>query len=417
MPITWPLTPLVITPPGVIEAGSPYAPNSPIDVGVPYYHTQADFLAVAAAVLPDWYLEPLQQYGQGYELLQAYGKQFELASLSVGQLEVLSVLLYSSGGQYALASVEFYRTSLASGSFTVNRGTQVLTSQTNRAYQTMADIAFGPDDWYIATLVQSLGQDSDYNVKGPIITADGTLLPGEIDTVVFPNEDPPFAEPNLQVRQVADAYGGTAPVLDQIGADRGIARNANESDAHYKQRCLALPDTIVPNALQRHLDAVFYPPMLHYDLIETWENRYNSCWNAPIGGPTDPIFGTLVALAYNDSRTDRFIPRWMGERDHRSAFVLVVPTFASIADRGMCWNDPAPTATTTRGTSCWNDPSLGSPTDFPGVWNGMDDAGESSRATFLHSTYNLLQSIKGAGVNVSFIPAEATETLPGAPYP
>lgn len=417
MPISWTLTPLVVTPPGVITAGTPYAFGSPIDIGVPYYHPQSEFLEIAAAVLPDWYLEPLENNGQGYELFEAYASLFEAASLAVGQLQVLATLQYSSGGQNALAAVQFYRPSLMSGAFTVKAGTIVSTSATNRQYQTLADISFGVDDIMVATLVSSLGQDSDYNVTGPIVTAAGTLLEGEIDTIVIPNLDPPFAEPNLAVWQIADAYGGTAPALDQLGDDRGITRASNESDANYKQRALALPNTITPDALQFHLDAVFYPRMLHYDLIETWENRYQSCWNAPIGGPSDPIFGTLVAFAYNDPRTDRFIPRWMGENDHRGAFVVVVPTFPTIADRGMAYNDPATTATTTRGTSVWNDPSPGSPTDFPGVWNGEDDAGEASRAQFLSSTYNLLASIKGGGISVAFIPAEVDESLPGAPYP
>ena len=407
----------VVTPPGVAEAGSVLAPDSAIDVGIPLVYTEHDMLDLMDRVLPSWYLDPLKaNASSGFELLQAFGALMAKASLSVGQLQVLATLAFSSGGQAAKASVQFYRSSLASGAFTVQAGSIVSCSRSSRQYQLAQDLAFGSSDFVKAALVYSLGQDSDYNVPGPVVLQDFTVLAGEIDTVVVPYTSPPFADASLSVRQLADATGGTAPVLDQIGEDRGITRSANESDANYKKRVRALPDTISPAAIQRHLDALFYPAGLHYDFIETWANRFNSCWNAPIGGPTDPVFGTLVALAYNDSRTDRFIPRWMGERDHRGAFVVVVPTFPTIEDRGEAYNDPVTAATTTRGTSVWNGPS-DSPTDLAGVWNGQDSAGINSRAAFLHSMYDLLRNIKGGGVDVAFVPVEANETLPGAPYP
>jgi len=358
----------------------------------------------------------MQANGQGYELLQAYGKLFEKVSLAVGQFQVLSTLAYSSGGQNAQASVEFYRQGLGAGAFTIKAGTIVKTSRTNRQYQTTADLAFGALNYYKAALVESLGQDSDYNVSGPIITADGTRLPGEIDTIVVPSLSPPFAEPNLYVRQVVDAVGGTAPVLDQLGADRGIPRLAGEADAAYKDRARALPDTISPAAIRRHLDKVFYPIMSHYDLFETWENRYQSCWNAPHGTVIHPTFGKLVNWAYNDKRTDRFVPRWIGEVDHRSAYVLVTPLFAAFADRGMAYNDPLLVADIRRAASAWNSPVYDS-FSLSGAYNAGDDTGPNARAIFLRSLYDLFTAIKGAGVNISFIPAEKTEPLPGAPYP
>lgn len=415
MSVTWTLSSPTVTAPGVIPAGSELAPDSAIDVGVPYFHTQDDFLALAARVLPEWYLGPLVDQ-TGYELLQAYAKIFEHVSHSVGEVEVLSILAYSSGGQNALVSVQFFRPSLVAGAFVINAGTVVEASRSNRQYQLVNDLSFGSGDFVKAALVQSLGQDSDFNVPGPVVLADSTVLAGEIDTVVLPYTTPPFADPALGVRQLADGYGGCAPALDQIGDDRGIDRSALELDADYKKRIRALPDTITPAAIQRHLDAIFYPVMLHYDHIETWENRFNSCWNAPIGAPTHPVFGTLVALAYNDSRIDRFIPRWMGERDHRGAFVVVVPSFPTLADRGMAYNDPTLTPTPTRAASAWNSPTVDGGS-LSGVWNGEDDAGADSRARFLHTTYDLLREIKGGGVDVAFIPAEANETLPGAPYP
>jgi hypothetical protein len=128
------------------------------------------------------------------------------------------------------------------------------------------------------------------------------------------------------------------------------------------------------------------------------------------------VFGALVELAFNDSRTDRFIPRWMGERDHRGAFVVVVPTFPAVADRGMAYDDPTLVPTPARAASAWSSPVLDGPS-LSGVWNGADDASSTSRARFLHVAYDHLHALKGGGVDIAFVPAEATEVLPGAPYP
>lgn len=418
MPLSWPMSPPATTPPGVIEAGSSQAPDSPIDVGVPFYHTQQDFLDLIDRIYPAWYIDPLKASSTGgYELLQAYGKLFEKVSRAIGEVQVLSTLAYSSGGQNATASIQFYRPQgTTTGAFTVKAGTIIGTSSTNRRYSVQADIAFGANDWVKAAVAVSLGQDSDYNVPGPVVTADGTVLAGDIDTVILPILSPPFAEPALQVRQIADATGGCAPALDQIGDDRDIDRAGGEPDAVYKRRVRALPDTVSPNAIRRHLDALFYPQGLHYDLIETWENRYMSCWNAPDSG-SDPTMGQLAQWVYNDPRTDRFIPRWMSERDHRSAYALILPTFPALADRGMVYNDPLLTAPSGRAISAWDAPPLDAGAVLSGVWNGADNAGQDARATFLSSTWNILRSIKGGGVNVSFIPAETNESLSGAPFP
>lgn len=422
---TWPFTPPLPVAPSSIDAGSDLAPDSAIDVGVPFYHTQADFLALADNVLPDWYLDPMKAAvgtdgsgvttGAGYELVQAFASMFSQASLAVGTMQVLATLTYSSGGQNALAAVQLYRTSLTSGTFTVKAGTIVKTSKTNRSYQVTQDVTFGSNAYFVTVLVSSLGQDQDYNVKGPVVTADGTALPGEIDTMWLPILVPPYAEPALMVHQVADAYGGCAPVLDALGLDRGIERAAGESDTNYKKRARAVPDTISPGAIRRHLDAIFYPARLNYDAIETWQYKYNSCWDAPVG-VTSGQFGNLVNLAFDDASTTRFVPRWMDEIDHRSAFVLVTPTLPTAHDRGEVYDDPALLPDITRGVSAWDSPAFDY-LSLSGAFDGGDNVGQASQATFLKSVWNLLQNIKGGGVNVSFVPAEANELLPGAPYP
>lgn len=407
---TWPLITPGLPAPGAIPSTSYLAPGNGIATCNPQFFTEVDLLNLLDRVFPEWYLSPIKDPGPGYELYQAYAAMVSRASLAVGHFECSAFITLSHGGFQATAAVEFYRASTVAGAFTVKEGTIVRTSKTNRSYALTADVVFGAGDYILPGLVRAVAPGAEYNVTGPVFTADGTLLQGEIDTIPLPFLDPIYGEPTLQVRQIADATGGQAAVLDQLGLDRNLPRQPLETDETFKGRIRQLPDTVSIDAIRNQLDALFLTAGFNYDLIETWENRYNSCWNAPDSG-TNPIFGDLVELAYNDPRTDRFIPRWMGERDHRAAFVVIVPNFPAFDDRGMAYNDPETVGLASRGTSAYNAPVPDS-AGLSGVWNGTDDDSAESRATFLRNAWNMLRQVKGGGVAVTFITAEADQPLP-----
>lgn len=373
--------------------------------------TEEDFLSLLARLVPDWYLAPLKDPGPGYEAYQSYAKMMERVSLAISRLETDAYIMTALGGARATCTVEFYRETAVNGAFTVNKGTIVRTSKTNRSFRTLEDVDFGALDLDVQVDVESVGFGYEYNVEGPATTADGTALAGEIDTVAIPLLTPLFAEPTIQVRQVDTASGGRPATLDQHGLDRLLPRKPGEDDATYAARIRALPDTISPDAIRRQLDAIFLPAQLHYDLIETWENRYQSCWNAPDGGPQDSVFGPTTLFAYNDPRDDRFIPRWMGDQDHRAAFVVILPEFPAFNDRGMAYNDPATAGEMSRAVSAWNSPVLDGPA-LSGVWNGEDDDSGEGRSAFLQVLWDTLESIKGGGVRIALIPAEADQVLP-----
>lgn len=412
MPFTfsWPLSVPGLPAPGAIPSTSYLAPGGGVAGCNPYYLTEADLLSVLDRVFPEWYLDPLKADPEsGYEVFQAYAKALERVSLAIGRFECSSFILLSHGGFHSVATVEFSRASAAAGAFTLQEGTICRTSRTGRSYYLVADVEFGALDLFKEGQVRAVAPGPEYDVAGPFSTADGAVLPGEIDRVVIPLEDPPFTEPTIQVRQVADAAGGQAAVLDQLGLDRRLPRLPSEVDETYKTRIRQLPDTVSLDAIRRQLDAIFLPRGFQYDLIETWESRYQTCWNHSGGGPTNAIFGPAAQWAYNDPRDDRFTPRWMSEADHRGAFVVIVPAvFPSFADRGMAYNDPATEGSVERAVSAWSSPVLDGAT-LSGVWNGEDDDSSEGRAAFLRKVWDLLRSVKGGGVAVSIIPAEVDE--------
>lgn len=322
-----------------ISAGA----NFTVDAA-PVGFSEADLLALLDRLFPEWYLAPLKDPGPGYEWYQAMAAMCSRASLAIARTEAGLFVAYASGGARAEADVLFTRDTTASGAFTVRAGTIVRTSKTNRSFELVEDVAFGTGDLSASGRVRAVAPAYEYNVAGPVTTADGTVLPGEIDTVVIPILDPVLAETSLQVSQLDDATGGVTNTLDQLGLDRDLPRNAGEPDEVYKGRVRQLPDTVSPAALRRQLDAVFLPLGLTYQLIETWQNEYQTCWDFPDGGDlVHPELGIARAdcFAFDDPRVDPFRGRWMDEHDFVAGLLLVVPEVGAWSQRAFAYDDQA----------------------------------------------------------------------------
>jgi hypothetical protein len=165
---------------GGTSAGAPELP-CPVE---PF--TQQDFLDLFGRLLADHYLAPLISPGPGYEVLQAYAAVGARLSLGVERFGCGAFILSSSGGSFATGSVELYRASpSAEGiALTVKEGTVVKSSRAGRRYRTTADVLFGPADLGPFTVgIRSQFQGYEFNEPGVVVTADGTALPGEIDTI------------------------------------------------------------------------------------------------------------------------------------------------------------------------------------------------------------------------------------------
>lgn len=172
----------------------------------------------------------------------------------------------------------------------VNAGTVVTTSYGGRDYTTDQAITFGIGQLSKIVGVTAVAASYQYNVPGPIPIANGTVLPGSITTIKVPVYTPPYVQTPFSVAQVTDVCGGNPPTLDQLGQDRGINRKNGESDANYRARIRALPDTVSPGAVKRYLFQVQTPLGVTFDYIETWEITYQTCWNAPSPNAGTPSF-------------------------------------------------------------------------------------------------------------------------------
>lgn len=63
----------------------------------------------------------------------------------------------------------------------------------------------------------------------------------------------------VAVTNPSSPSGGRAPVLEELGAERDVARASGESDESYRQRIHALPDVVSPNAIRRTANRILAP--------------------------------------------------------------------------------------------------------------------------------------------------------------
>jgi hypothetical protein len=360
--------------------------------------TQQDVLDLFARILPPEYLDPLKTIGPGYELLQAYATIVARFSRALVELDKSLHMLTSAGGAKARVTVQLYRQNAGAGALTVKSGTIVTTSVGGRDFRLIRDAAFGGADLGpISVDSEAVAPGFAWNVPGEKTTADGTVLAGSIDTIKSMVQDPAFADPTIRVKQVADATGGVLGTLDQIGADRGVLRSSGESDALFRARIRSLPDTVTPDAIKRAIAAMLDPYGAKATLIETFEVDYQTCWDADDHDP--------VTFVFDDPRSEiPFRNRWLGEDDHRGAFIVVVPELAAIQDVGMAYDDTAadqyqhvsPSTGGRRGSAAYDVPETASTT---AVLQGGYDGFDLPKRAVYSGLWELLQNIKAASVS------------------
>lgn len=363
------------------------------------------FLDLFDRIYPVDYIEALKSPGPGYEVLQAYAQVFTRVSLAIARLDCGAHILSSYGPAVVIATLQLARDPSVAASLafsvTVKKGTVFLASKSGRRFTMQQDQTFahgdaGPHD-VLATAVEPAWE---YNLQGTVVTPNGLVLPGEIDTIDTLITDPPFSDISFMVSQRDSTYGGQPGMLDALGHDRGIERNSGEADGPYKARVRRLPDTVSPGAIRRAVTAALAPFGATFDFIETFDPKYQTAYDV-----TSAMAGLIDTnlFVYDDPRPayPPFRNRWLGEEDFRAAFIIVVPNLAAINDEGMAYDDTAenvhdlisPSTGGTRAMSAYDvDATMPVPQGF---YDGFDLA----KQAVYKGLADLLDAIKAAGVN------------------
>jgi hypothetical protein len=383
-------------------------------------HDAAYFLSLFDRILDSSWITPLKRNapGSGYEALQAYASIGARISQAVARMEQGNVIMFAAGGSFATGTVEFTRPDASHGAVTLRAGSVVTTSQGGRDFITTQDVAFGSTDvGPIAGPVQAVAPGWQWNVPGEIITARGEVLLGAIDTVkalvqIDPAVTPPtptFIDPTIAVAQLVATAGGADPMLDGLGADRGVIRRNGETDPAYALRMRTLPDTVSPGAMLRAAQAFLAPYGATWFYVEQNDAAYQTCWNAPDSTAAGSDYSGTT-FAYNDTRpVPPFRDRWLDSIDFRGAFLIVIEQLPTLSDRGGAYNDTAETVEQhetilgtvvgRRAVCAFNIPASANGAIYAAAYNGQDTAAHGVYSAL----WELLQQIKAAGISAQVV--------------
>lgn len=320
-------------------------------------------------------------------------------------LHNLTNLIQFSPAAYAIKIGDAYQVEF--DQVTVKAGTVVSTSNGGRNFVTTADAPpftnnGSPTDLVVSNVpATAIVESYEYNVPGPVTRESGEVLPGDIDTIVFPMQDPPFGDPTIQVRQLIDATGGIDPYIDQLGADRGIARETGEPLAAYRQRIRTLPDTVSPDAMNRAIKALLAAVSGTFTLLETWSMNYQTVFDAPVIKGVATSQGTYDSnlFVFDDPR-EHFANRWLDENEDQAAFIMLVTRLAAGLDFGMAYDDSGlvpsdfQEAVGRRAVPSYDVSANLTPLEVQPCLDGPDTFTNALYA----SIYRILQQIKPAGV-------------------
>lgn len=375
---------------------------------------QQDLLDAVDRAVPDSYLDPMKDGGDGYEMVQAFAKQGERCSLAVKRFELDGFITSAQGGQLATAFVVFTRPTAAAGAGRVLSGTLVRASAGGQVFRTTIDAVFGTFDLtahdavFDAPIVPAvaMGYGYEWNVKGKFVDPQGNTWPGEIDTVDLPLLSPPFFDTTIVVRNdldVVDPWSGRPPSLDTHGGERNLPRRPGEADYNYQARIRALADTVSPGAIIRQLTAYFKPFGLGWRAVETWQHEYQECFDAP-NQPATPYENYDSNLfVYDDPRpASPMQNRWLGEQDYLGAFIVEVQKPPTVSDYGFAYDDTAltegdlQTAIGIRAVPAYDVPDSLSPPSLEPCYDGFD----FGASDIIVNAFALLDEIKAGGVYV-----------------
>lgn len=359
--------------------------------------TEADLLALAERSMDQDYLNGLQA-GEGYELIQAHAKMLARVSLAIRTTGDGLFAAYATGGAFATGVVEFFRTNPLGPAVTVKMGT-IVEASGGKLFRTINDAVFTASDLgpHIVA-VRSIFQEFQANTEGATTTPGGIALPGEISTVRTMIQDPIYADPLIQVRQMDPTVGGRSPMLDLLARGNNLRRLDGESDASLSYRTRNLPDNLVPGAIARMLTTMLGPSQARWEYVEPFETDFQTAYDMTDG----------PAVFVYDDPDPRYFPAldwYADDREQWGTFYVIVGKIQPLEDFGGAYDDPAGTldqllSPVSGGRRCV--PAYDQPDS--GTYGDGDDLGmaydgrDLEQDALLNSIWDQMQSLRAAGI-------------------
>jgi len=368
-------------------------------------YTQQQLLDLFGRILPIGYWQPIvDREGDGLEIFQGIAQALTLTSQQVEAFWKGGLLTLAAFGAYSKVEVELFRPSATLGAVDVLAGTVVTTSNGGRDFTLDSVVSFGALDLGPKTVMATaIYPDEEFNVPGQRVTAFGEIFPGSIDTIKALQQNPPYGDPTIQVRQIPDATGGAFPALEQLGEDRGLPRLLGELVDVYRWRIQQLPDVVTPNAILRLITGLFSSYGLSSSTIEQNDLLYQTCYDGPATTfPSSDYDPNL--FCYDDPRpTIPFRNRWLDEIEARGAFIVIVPNLQAVSDFRFIFDDPALSPgdfVTVAGQRAYSAYDIPVGSLLVGKLQGVYDGFDLGKQAFYKGLFAQLEGAKAAGVFV-----------------
>jgi hypothetical protein len=172
--------------------------------------------------------------------------------------------------------------------------------------------------------------------------------------------------------------GGVAPMLDELGEERGLPRSAGEDDSSYRKRISKLADVVSPNAIRRICNRILVPYGSTVCLREIGQAPFRGFFFDGDASSVDPRF----AWAWDLDAVAQPADRWKVIVDYlemRAFFLVGIPKFG-FGEFGFAYDE---------GTTNAFDAS---------PWFAFFDGLSVSAAILYRTIWNAIENAKAGGV-------------------
>lgn len=324
-----------------VDVGVPVLPSytvgSPADSTGYSVHDAAYMERLFGKVQEADFVEGLKA-GDGYETIKACAAIFERASSAIVTNANSMFAQYAQDGAFAKGIVELYRLAPTAAAVTVKAGT-IVSAKGGRYFRTTGDVSFEPSDLGPHEVaIISLFQDYQHNVDGARQAANGTVIPGEIDTIRMLIEEPKYGDPNIFVRQIQPTLGGRSPDIELLALDHNLSKSPGESADSLRYRIRNIPNNITPNAIRQLATALLDRYAVPFEYVEGHEVRLAGMYDVPA------FDSPLGAYFHPDSEAPQMFPaqNWsLDSVDSWGSFHILVKQVQPILDMGGHLDDTA----------------------------------------------------------------------------
>lgn len=306
-------------------------------------YTQDELLELVRRTMGATWFAAVQEAQDGYELLLAAAKIGERLSQAAKRGYDCSFARTAPVGAKATVTLSATRVAKPT-TVTLLPDTRLVID--GMPFATTTKVTFGVDDaGPYEVQAEAVVERYEWNFSGPFTAASGLeVTPSELDITLL-RTDPPYGDPSIEFELVSDATGGELAALALHAEDRALHAVPGETPEALRARMTRYQTSGSPTAVADALHAILDPLGVSFRIIETFDDGYRGCYDAPDPSASDtPPSGIMI---WDDERTvgdmvtdSPWWGRWLDAREVCAAAIVLVPNIDVVSEMGFVLDDP-----------------------------------------------------------------------------